>query len=269
MLGLKLIHVSKRGPRWFKSGIKSDIFLLSSVSSSPFLTYRVHMIYTWSIKNWVDQALLVHRSWSMSTCDVIALGIYEIFEWSWHPTKLTNKEICFRFHYNDVIVSAMASQITSLTLVYSSVFSGTDQRKHQSSALLAFVGRIHRWPVNSPHKGPVTRKMFQFDDVIMRTHVHLCVSTNRAMGAAHLVSLGLNQVLDERVYWCFWLLNILLTCNTFISMRYCRCIRWIKSCSKVGQWHKLVTIFRMSIHTVMSILCFENTSYICIFFIIS
>ena len=47
-------------------------------------------------------------------------------------------------------------------------FSGADQRKHQSSALLAFVRRIHRWPVNSPHKGPVTRKIFRFDDVIMR-----------------------------------------------------------------------------------------------------
>ena len=64
-------------------------------------------------------------------------------------------------------MGAMASQITSLTIVYSTVYSGTDQRKHQSSASLAFVWRIHRWPVNSPHKWPVTRKMFPFDDVIM------------------------------------------------------------------------------------------------------
>ena len=66
-----------------------------------------------------------------------------------------------------MIMSAMASQITSLTLVYSSVYPGVDQSKHQSSALLAFVRGIHRRPVNSPHKGPVTRKMFPFDDVIM------------------------------------------------------------------------------------------------------
>ena len=64
-------------------------------------------------------------------------------------------------------MSTMASQITSHTIVYSSVFSGADQRKHQSSASLAFVSGIHRWPVNSPHKGPVTRKMFPFDNVIM------------------------------------------------------------------------------------------------------
>ena len=67
-------------------------------------------------------------------------------------------------------MGTIASQITSLTVVYSIVYSGADQRKHQSSASLAFVRGIHRWPVNSPHKGPVTRKMFPFDDVIMSYH---------------------------------------------------------------------------------------------------
>ena len=71
-------------------------------------------------------------------------------------------------HYDDVIMSTIASQITSLTIVYSTVYSGADQSKHQSSASLAFVWRIHRGPVNSPHKWPVTRKMFPFDDVIMQ-----------------------------------------------------------------------------------------------------
>ena len=73
----------------------------------------------------------------------------------------------FRIHYHDVIISTMASQITSLVIVHSTVYSGTDERKHESSASLAFVWGIHRWPVNSPHKGPVTRKRFSFDDVIM------------------------------------------------------------------------------------------------------
>ena len=67
-------------------------------------------------------------------------------------------------------MSAMASQITSLTIVNSTVYSGQDQRKHRSS--LAFMRGIHRWPANSPHKGPVTRKMLPFDDVIM--NVCLC-----------------------------------------------------------------------------------------------
>ena len=72
-------------------------------------------------------------------------------------------------HYNDIIMGAMPSKITSFTIVYSAVNSGADQRKHQSSASLAFVRGIHRRPVNSPHKGPVTRKMFPFDDVVMYT----------------------------------------------------------------------------------------------------
>ena len=70
-------------------------------------------------------------------------------------------------HYGDVIMGAIASQITSITIVYWTVYSDSDQRKHQSSASLAFVRGIHRGPVNSPHKWPVTRKMFPFDDVIM------------------------------------------------------------------------------------------------------
>ena len=71
-------------------------------------------------------------------------------------------------HYTDVMMTTMAYQITSLTVVYSTVYSDADQRKHQSSASLAFlcVGNSPG-PVNSPHKGPVMRKMFPFDDVIM------------------------------------------------------------------------------------------------------
>ena len=79
-------------------------------------------------------------------------------------TKLTLVNIS---HYSDVIKGSIGSQITSLTIVYSTVYSGADQRKHQSFASLAFVRVIHRWPVNCPHKWPVTRKMFPFDDIII------------------------------------------------------------------------------------------------------
>ena len=64
-------------------------------------------------------------------------------------------------------MGAMVSRISSLTIVYSGVYSGAGQRRHQSSASLAFVWGIHRSPVNSPHKWPVARKMFPFDDVII------------------------------------------------------------------------------------------------------
>ena len=65
-------------------------------------------------------------------------------------------------------MDTMASEITSLTIVYLTVYSDADQRKHQSSASLAFVRGIHQRPVNSPQKWPVTRKMFPFDDVISK-----------------------------------------------------------------------------------------------------
>ena len=65
------------------------------------------------------------------------------------------------FHYSDVILD-MASQITNITIFYTTVYSDADQRKHLSYASLAFVRRIHRWPVNSPHKLPVARKCFHF-----------------------------------------------------------------------------------------------------------
>ena len=53
---------------------------------------------------------------------------------------------------------AMTSQVTGVSIVYQTVCPGGDQRKHQSPASLGFVRGIHRWPMNSPHKGPVTRK---------------------------------------------------------------------------------------------------------------
>ena len=85
-------------------------------------------------------------------------------------TQNFNKVSPIKFEYlcNDVIMGAIASQITSPTIAYSIVYSDADQRKHQSSASLAFVREIHRGPVNSPHKRSVTWKMFPFDDVIMR-----------------------------------------------------------------------------------------------------
>ena len=79
--------------------------------------------------------------------------------------------------YSDIIMSTMASQITCISIIYSTVCPGADQRKHLSPVSLTFVRHwpfvrgIHRWPVNSPHKGPVMRKMFPFDDVFMTQKV--------------------------------------------------------------------------------------------------
>ena len=86
---------------------------------------------------------------------------------SWLEKDIVHEVARAFHHYHDVTMGSMASQITSLTFVYSAVYSGAHQRKHQSSASLAFVRGIRRGPVNSPQKWPVMRKMFSFDDVIM------------------------------------------------------------------------------------------------------
>ena len=62
----------------------------------------------------------------------------------WHKELRHQQTLYGSFHYIDVIMTTMASQITSLTVVYSTVYSGADQRKQQSSASLAFVWGIHR-----------------------------------------------------------------------------------------------------------------------------
>ena len=100
-------------------------------------------------------------------CPHYFFKIWENFFYIKNFVQSYSTDIVSIFHYDDVIMMAIASQITTLTIVYSTVYSGAHQRKHQSSASLAFVRGIHRGPVNSPHKWPVTRKMFPFDDVIM------------------------------------------------------------------------------------------------------
>ena len=85
-------------------------------------------------------------------------------------------------HYSDVIMGVKASQINDFSIVYSTVCSGADCRKHQSSASLIFMRGIHRWPVNSPHKGPVTQKMFLFDVIMKQDKTktwYFCIFFNR------------------------------------------------------------------------------------------
>ena len=75
--------------------------------------------------------------------------------------------VIYDLNYSDVIMSEVAYQITGVAIVYSTVCSGTDQTKYQSSVSLDFMRGIHRGPVNSPQKSPVAWKVFSFDDVIM------------------------------------------------------------------------------------------------------
>ena len=133
------------------------------------------------------------------------------------PEPETNLYFC---HYSDVIMRAMASKITSLNIIYSVVYSGADQRKHQSSASLAFVRGIHRWPVNSLHKGPVTRKMFPFDDVILCILIEISLeclikgSNNRAVFKKMTGRLSGNTPLPETKMSQFTHAYMLIECKT-------------------------------------------------------
>ena len=124
----------------------------------------------------------------------------------WHSVKCRDvhgHSVQAHVHYNYVIISTMASEVTSITIVYSIVYSGTEERKHQRSVSLAFVRWINRWPVNSPHKGPITRKMFPFDDVIMLTNILYC-------GTLHRINMetSIRVWLENSIPMTFWIGNV-------------------------------------------------------------
>ena len=105
-------------------------------------------------------------------------------------------------------MDTIASQITSLTIVYSTVYSDADQRKHQSSASLAFVRGILRGSVNSPHKWPVTRNMFPFDDFIMRNHLS---DTSASGPKVFAISVATSVVQGWIMFtvWVVWLCSVI------------------------------------------------------------
>ena len=100
---------------------------------------------------------------------------------------------------------------------YSAVYSGEDQRRHQSSVSLAFVRGIHRWPANSPHKGPVTWKMYPFDDVIvMYSQVArsvLYIETGEEKERAWVKQLGIRTLLIIQFFYWFDYIMIVNDCN--------------------------------------------------------
>ena len=183
----------------------------------------------------------------------------------------TKPNIFAIYHYNDVIMSAMASQITSLTIIYSTVYSGTDERKHQSSVSLAFVRGIHRWPVNSPHKGPVTRKMFPFDDVIMRCALqpahqwHGCWCPGVMQGARasstmilicrclNIVSAMLNLMKSHFIWWDVYLPEMAVgSCCRSLTPTRCHCWcslqGWVISYTRVcNNKQRSLTTWRLSL----------------------
>ena len=126
------------------------------------------------------------------------------------PAEMTSnaEKIAFKIivtHCNDVIMSAMPSQITS-------------------SASLVFLRGIHRWPANSPHKGPVTRKMFLFDDVIMTTPKSLQMKIALWKGLKS-ISMIIYSVRNVFFLLCFITSNLPMSLGVrFLYCYYCNLI---------------------------------------------
>ena len=140
---------------WYLPWIKIDLFLSYIIKVAELVKLSHGFYFTKGL--WAQNCNLVKIAFAIIIILIPNMSEYFQVRTPWNLTR----------HYDDVGMGAMASQITSLMIVYSTVYSDADQSKQQSSASLAFVREIHRGPVNFLHKWPVTRKMFPFDDVIM------------------------------------------------------------------------------------------------------
>ena len=123
--------------------------MLLTIGKMSMKAFIMYLLYNaWEKKNWnnvVSTLKIVMSNELAGTLCSVSIGTET------HQTGVT-KCNPHHGHYSDVITSAITSQIISLASVYSTGYSGTDQRKHQSSASLAFVRGIHRWPVNSAQR---------------------------------------------------------------------------------------------------------------------
>ena len=145
----------------------------------------------------------------------------------------------------------MASQITKLTSVYSSVYLGSDQRKHQSYASLAFVWGIHRWPVNSHTNGQWRGKCFHLmtsswvfaafagDDCKC---INACCDANRVLSILGIVFGNIASHLWRWVHHdvCWTALNLqmgyLSVLLTYISYTKNNFGEWISNYIHIRQW---------------------------------
>ena len=141
---------------------------LKTISMRNYSFIPNEFVFPWNTYSYSDDRFSSSNFIFYSfTCSSISLTMHQVYiskNWivgGYQRKPMTHRDsFQYSIHCDDVIMGAKASQITSLTIVYSTVYSDADQRKHQSSASLAFVRGIHQGLVNSPHKWPVTRKIF-------------------------------------------------------------------------------------------------------------
>ena len=115
----------------------------------------------------------------MNICVITVWSRCNTVKFSWKCLK--GHSINRQLQYSDIIMSVMASQTTGVSIVSTVHSIRRRSKKTSNSASLAFVKGIHRWPVNSPHKGPVTRKMLPFDDVVIRVRYGVSLMSSKPM----------------------------------------------------------------------------------------
>ena len=122
---------------------------------------------------------------------------------TWEGTRIIAQVTSWhRYHYSDVIMSAMAYHITSLTIVYSTVYSGADQRKHQSSVSLAFVRGIHRWPVNSRTDGQWRRKCFHLMTSLLRhASLDFVIFFTNGLATCNVIKIPFSEIIWQTIHF--------------------------------------------------------------------
>ena len=148
-------------------------------------------------------------------------------------------------------MSAMASGITSVSVVFSSVWSGADQRKHQSSASLAFVSGNHRSAMDYPHKGSVMRKLFPFGDVVIK--IDLTKVTLRCRFRNHGKGPFDKAVVKVLSYHSMQSINFATIC--LLANRMCVVVSYSYGMPKIVAWLHLLS-FMQQRHT-----CLQNVDY--------
>ena len=177
---------------------------ISCLSILYLLLYKILVDFALSVEtmSWYlyGSCKQLTRDWLTSLGTTSLRAFYSLFQLG---TRLLCSQVDIS-HYSDIIMGAIASQITSLTLVYPIVYSGADQRKYQSSASLAFVWGIHRRPVNSPHKWPVTRKNFHLMTSSCNPEYLQCGK----IAWHHMMSLSLNEHNTSTCRISYWYLYL-------------------------------------------------------------
>ena len=145
---------------WSNSRIGIDLCIIIIAIDSCLKALKTYMLVGYNLSSlsfynslgWVLSANPFLIWWFIKYLHLVAsLSTNRKYAYNTHPSCRVTLQC----------MGTMTFQITRLTILYSTVYSGADQRKHQGSASLAFVRGIHRWqPVNSPHKWPVMRKCF-------------------------------------------------------------------------------------------------------------